>query len=91
MAQKIMMVDEPCTVTADQTHTGQIIANGNLVHNGTGKVGLYGATPVAARASTASFHSSSWVSASSNITVGSALAAWAAEVTATLVALGIWT
>jgi len=54
-------------------------------------VGFYGATPVAARASTASFHSTSWVSASSNITVGSALAAWATEVTATLVGLGIWT
>lgn len=54
-------------------------------------IGFYGATPVGARASTASFHSTSWVSASSNITVGSALAAWATEVTATLVALGIWT
>jgi hypothetical protein len=54
------------------------------------KVGFYGATPVAIRASTASFHQSSWVSASSNITVGTALAAWAAEVTATLQGLGIW-
>lgn len=54
-------------------------------------LGFYGATPVAARTSTASFHSTSWVSASSNITVGSALAAWATEVTATLVGLGIWT
>jgi hypothetical protein len=54
-------------------------------------VGFYGATPVSARTSTASFHSTSWVSVSSNITVGSALAAWATEVTATLVGLGLWT
>ena len=54
-------------------------------------MGFYGATPVAARTSTASFHSTSWVSVSSNITVGSALAAWATEVTNTLVGLGIWT
>lgn len=57
----------------------------------TAKLGFYGATPVSARTSTASFHSTSWVSVSSNITVGSALAAWATEVTNTLVALGIWT
>lgn len=54
------------------------------------KAAFYGAAPVAARTSTASFHQSSWVSASTNITVGSALAAWAAEVTATLAGLGIW-
>lgn len=66
-------------------------ADGVQVAAAGAKVGFYGATPVAARASTASFHSSSWVSVSSNITVGSALAAWAAEVTATLAALGIWT
>lgn len=54
------------------------------------KASFYGAAPVAARASTASFHQSSWVSVSTNITVGSALAAWAAEVTATLAGLGVW-
>jgi len=53
-------------------------------------IGFYGATPVAIRASTASFHQSSWVSISSNITVATALAAWATEVTATLQGLGIW-
>jgi hypothetical protein len=65
--------------------------DGVLVGVSGAKVGFYGATPVTSRASTASFHSSSWVSVSSNITVGSALAAWATEVTNTLVALGIWT
>lgn len=54
------------------------------------KAAFYGAAPVAIRSSTASFHQSSWVSISTNITVGSALAAWAAEVTATLQGLGIW-
>jgi len=54
------------------------------------KLAFYGATPVALRVSTASFHQSSWVSISSNITVATALAAWAAEVTATLQGLGVW-
>lgn len=66
-----------------------LMADEDIYHSA--KLGFYGAPPVAARASSASFHKSSWVAVSSNITVGSALAAWAAEVTATLVALGIWT
>lgn len=52
-------------------------------------IGFYGATPVAQRASTA-VHQASVVSASSYITVGSNLAAFAAEVAATLQGLGIW-
>ena len=52
-------------------------------------VGFYGATPVAQRA-TQTYHQASIVSASSYITVGSNLAAWAAEVSATLTGLGIW-
>lgn len=77
MANKMLFADEAATISADFTHTG--------------RVGFYGATPVGVRSSIGSFHSTSWVSASSNITVGSALAAWVTEVTATLVALGIWT
>jgi hypothetical protein len=64
--------------------------DGVIVAASGAKVGFYGAAPVAIRASTASFHQSSWVSLSSNITVATALAAWAAEVTATLQGLGIW-
>jgi len=64
--------------------------DGVVVSPAGSKVAFYGAAPVAIRSSTASFHQSSWVSISTNITVGSALAAWAAEVTATLQGLGIW-
>ncbi len=66
-----------------------LMADEDILHSA--KLGFYGAIPVAARPVTASFHRASWVSVSSNITVGSALAAWAAEVTNTLVGLGIWT
>lgn len=54
----------------------------------TDQIAFYGATPVAQRALAAqalSLNSAgSWISVTSN------LAAWAAEVTATLVGLGIW-
>lgn len=53
------------------------------------KVGFYGATPVAARAS-ASSHGTAVVSASSYITIGSNLAAFATDVAATLIGLGFW-
>jgi hypothetical protein len=56
--------------------------------SGTSKLGLYGATPVAQRA--AAVQAASVVSASSYITVASNHAAFAAEVAATLTALGIW-
>lgn len=90
MANKLLFADEPATITAAHTHTAPLTVAGNFAHSG-GTVAFYGATPVATRSSTGSFHSTSWVSASSNITVGSALAAWVTEVTQTLVALGIWT
>ncbi|MFY7864096.1 hypothetical protein [Roseateles sp.] len=53
-----------------------------------GKIAFYGATPVTQRA--AAVQAASVVSASSYITVGSNLAAWAAEVNATLTGLGLW-
>jgi hypothetical protein len=52
------------------------------------KVALYGATPVAQRA--ASIQATSFLSASSNVTIGATLTAWALEVTNTLIGLGIW-
>ena len=53
-----------------------------------GTVGFYGKTPATQRA--AAVQAASVVSASSYITVGSNLAAWAAEVNATLTGLGLW-
>jgi hypothetical protein len=52
------------------------------------KISLYGVTPVAQRA--AAIQAASVVSASSYISVASNTAAFAAEVAATLTALGIW-
>jgi hypothetical protein len=52
------------------------------------KVAFYGATPVAQRA--ASIQATSFLSASSNVTIGATLTAWALEVTNTLIGLGIW-
>jgi hypothetical protein len=54
----------------------------------TDKVGFFGATPVAQRAS--AFQAASVVSVSSNITVAASLTAWIVEVTATLNGLGVW-
>ena len=54
----------------------------------TDTVGFYGATPATQRA--AALQAASVVSASTYITVGSNLAAWAAEVSATLTGLGLW-
>jgi hypothetical protein len=53
-----------------------------------GTIGFYGMTPVTQRA--AAVQAASVVSASSYITVGSNLAAWAAEVNDTLTGLGLW-
>lgn len=50
---------------------------------------FYGKTPVAARAS-ASSHQTSVISASSYITVATNLAAFALDVSSTLIGLGIW-
>lgn len=52
------------------------------------KLGFYGTTPAAQRA--AAIQAASVVSASSYISVASNLAAWAAEVSATLTGLGLW-
>lgn len=54
----------------------------------TDKIAFYGATPAVQRAS--SIQAASVVSATSFISVTSNLAAWAAEVSATLTGLGAW-
>jgi hypothetical protein len=54
------------------------------------KVAFYGATPVVQRAASAGLHAASALSISSNTTIAASLTAWILEVTATLVALGIW-
>jgi hypothetical protein len=56
--------------------------------SGTDKVSFYGVTPVAQRALAA--QALSLASAGSWLSVTANLAAWAAEVTATLIGLGIW-
>lgn len=63
--------------------------DGALLGSGaTKKIGFYGATPVAQRAS--SVQAASAVSVSSNITIAASLTAWIVEVTATLTGLGVW-
>jgi hypothetical protein len=54
----------------------------------TDKISFYGVAPIAQRA--AAIQAVSFISVSSNATVGSAVAAFNAEVAATLVALGFW-
>lgn len=51
-------------------------------------IGFYGATPAAQRA--AAIQAASVVSVASYISVSTNLAAWAAEVNATLTGLGLW-
>lgn len=53
-----------------------------------GTVGFYGKTPAAQRA--AAIQAASVVSVASYISVSTNLAAWAAEVNATLTGLGLW-
>ena len=60
-----------------------------LGQSGASLVSLYGATPVAQRA-TSALHQASVLSVSSNATIAATLTAWMLEVTATLVGLGIW-
>lgn len=81
------MADPNSTTTALYLFQGNA-ADGVLMGTSTSKMGFYGATPVAQRA--AALQAASVVSASSYITVGSNLAAWAAEVSATLTGLGLW-
>lgn len=54
----------------------------------TDTIAFYGATPVVQR--TSSIQAASVISATSFISVTSNLAAWAAEVSATLTGLGMW-
>lgn len=80
----------PATVTGNDYLLGGDASGGiNIGNAAASTIGFYGATPVAQRA-TQTYHQASVVSASSYITVGSNLAAWAAEVSATLTGLGIW-
>lgn len=71
--------------TLNVGRSGQPLA---LQPSATGTIGFYGATPAAQRA--AAIQAASVVSASSYISVASNLAAWAAEVNATLTGLGLW-
>lgn len=52
------------------------------------KVAFFGSTPVSQRSS--SIQATSFLSASSNVTVGANLTAWVLEVTNTLNGLGVW-
>lgn len=67
------------TIVVDNLAIGTSAAN---------TVGLYGATPVTQRTST--IQATSFLSASSNVTIGATLTAWALEVTNTLIGLGAW-
>ena len=60
----------------------------SMGQSATDKISFYGATPAVQRAS--SIQAASVVSATSFISVTSNLAAWAAEVSATLTGLGAW-
>jgi hypothetical protein len=71
--------------TLNVGRSGQPVA---LQPSATGTLGFYGATPAAQRA--AAIQAASVVSASSYISVASNLAAWAAEVSATLTGVGLW-
>lgn len=62
--------------------------NSRIADAATDTLSFYGATPVSQRAS--SVQAASVVSASTYITVPANLAAWAAEVSATLTGLGLW-
>lgn len=72
---------------------GEFLGNGcpdgtSLGQSATEKISFYGTTPVIQRAS--SIQAASVISATSFISVTSNNAAWAAEVSATLTALGLW-
>ena len=62
--------------------------DGAIIGKSDGTAGFYGTTPVTQRA--AAIQAASVVSVSSYISVASNLAAWAAEVNATLTGLGLW-
>lgn len=81
------MADPNSTTTPLYLFQGDA-ADGVLLGRAAGKMGFYGTTPVSQRAS--SVQAASVVSASTYITVPANLAAWAAEVNATLTGLGLW-
>jgi hypothetical protein len=62
--------------------------DGAIVGAAGGTVGFYGKTPTTQRA--AAIQAASVVSVASYISVSTNLAAWAAEVNATLTGLGLW-
>lgn len=74
-----MAVEEKTDANVDGSRFGQ---------SATEKIAFYGAAPVVQR--TLSLQAASVMSATSFISVTSNLAAWAAEVCATLTGLGIW-
>ena len=71
--------------TLNVGRSGQPVA---VQSSAAGTLGFYGKTPATQRA--AAIQAASVVSASSYITVGSNLAAFSAEVAATLTGLGLW-
>ncbi len=79
---------------SDASYVGAGVSGGVIVGNSAtnsinpGKVGFYGTTPATQRA--AAIQAASVVSATSYISVTSNLAAFCAEVAATLTGLGIW-
>jgi hypothetical protein len=73
-------------MAAEQLDDGR--PDGATISNATGKVAFYGTTPATQRAS--SIQAASVVSANSFISVTSNLAAFCAEVAATLTGLGLW-
>ena len=74
--------------TAETLNVGRSGQPIKVQPSASGTLGFYGATPAAQRA--AAIQAASVVSASSYISVASNLAAWAAEVNATLTGLGLW-
>ena len=64
-----------------------LVAGVSLAQAG-GKAAIFGSTPVSQRA--ASIQATSFLSASSNVTIGATLTAWVMEVTNTLIGLGAW-
>jgi hypothetical protein len=74
--------------TAETLNVGRAGQPVAVQPSASGTLGFYGKTPATQRA--AAIQAASVVSASSYITVGSNLAAFSAEVAATLTGLGLW-
>ena len=81
----------PGAAVSDRHNLTQVVGRGQGVQaaqTATDKVGFYGTTPIVQRA--AAIQAASVVSAASYISVSTNLSVFAAEVAATLTALGIW-